>query len=94
MAEYMDRNTRKFCEKWLCFWTTLAEKLASTQFSERDIFNFIKYEMNTRRRKHVLKRLTGRYYKMMRIRRWKRMREDLEYANSRVGDRRVPKEGS
>ena len=90
----MDRGTVKFCEKWLCFWTTLAEKLASTQFTERDVFNFIKYEMHTRRRKHVLKRLTGRYYKMMRARRWIAMKKDLENASFGKGDRRSLEERS
>ena len=90
----MDKNTKKFCEKWLCFWTTLASRLASSQFTERDVYNFIKYEVKTRQRKHVLKRLTGRYYKLMRIRRWKEMQRKLDNAGFGTGDRRTLEERS
>lgn len=77
----------EFCEYWLCFWTVLSDNLMSPKFGEAELAKLITYEMHTRRRPHVLKRLTGRYFKLLRKRNWKWIQSELEGANANSGER-------
>lgn len=77
---------QKFCEKWLCFWTTLASQLTSGKFGEKELLQFMDYELHTRRRKRVLNRLIGRYYRLVRKRKMvevERKLEECENADTR-----------
>jgi len=78
-----------FCESELTFWTTLARRLTSDRYGEKELSWLIEYECATRRRPHVIRRLVGRYFKLIR----KRIEKEL-INDTRSCDRGVLEEKS
>lgn len=78
----LTKKEKKFCEYWLCFWTVLSENLTSEKFGEQELGLMIAYELQTRRRRRVLKMLTGRYFKLLRKRNWHNIVAVLEENNA------------
>jgi len=66
----LTEEDRRWAEYHLCFGSALASNLTDEGFTEWKLLKLIKYELDTRKRKHILHRLTGRYSKLRRAREW------------------------
>lgn len=63
----------RYCEKMLANWKDLVRNIMELNMSEENIYKLIQYEMNTKKRKDVLNRLVGRYFKLLRQREWNKI---------------------
>lgn len=70
MTEYIpitgQEDMDRFCEYWLANYSKLSANLSHPRFSRKVIRHLVTYELHTRRRKPILARLVGRYYRMER----------------------------
>lgn len=66
----LSKEERQWAESRLCFGSTLASSLTDEGYTEEKLLKLIKYELETRARKHILSRLAGRYSKLRRQREW------------------------
>lgn len=60
----------RYCENMLTNWKDIVRNITELNMSEENIYKLIQYEMNTKKRKDVLNRLVGRYFKLLRQREW------------------------
>lgn len=60
---FRDRQT--WCEYWLVSWRRLEKNLCTVSlFEAKDVRDLLWYEIRTRKRPHVIKRLVQRYYRL------------------------------
>ena len=67
-----------FCERWLVRWKYIVSCLTRDDMTENALIKLIKYEAATRKRDDVLRRLTGRYNKLRRLREWHELQEFID----------------
>ena len=78
LNQKLNEDEKDFCEYWLMFHTTLFSNLTNTRFTIVALEKMIVYETHTRKRKHVVNRLLGRYYKLCRSKEFYRIAEAME----------------
>lgn len=75
-------------ERWLQTWSFFSDRMTKESFSEEAILRLLKYEMQTRKRKTAINRLTARYFKLLKKRSLEEILEKV-YGNTRTEDRRL-----
>lgn len=65
----------QYCSNTLGSWRQIVTHLSNPKVTEADIYKLIYYEALTKRRKDILNRLFGRYFKLCRQREWERLME-------------------
>ena len=83
-----------FCEYWLEKPSRIWENLSRPQFTQGTVGKMIYYELCTRRRRHLLNRLVGRWYKLRRQESWTEILKILEANGEGVRHRGLLSEAS
>jgi hypothetical protein len=94
MIAPLTTEEKRFCEYWLQFPSRMWTNLGRDQFNLSTVKKLIMYELESRRRKRILDRLIGRYYRLLRDRAWSEVKKGLEADGERVDYRAVFSEES
>lgn len=94
MTMKLTMKEMNFCEFWLEKPSKIWEHLTRKQFTEQTLGKMIYYELKTRRRRHLLNRLVGRWYKLRRQRTWTEILKILEDKGEGISHRGLLSEKS